>query len=829
MCFSSSGIHTQLRWGWIAICTVATALPACTHPPGSQVDAKSESASTLDRLQAFKEATPAQYGIGDDPALTTFLFEIEGGSDLDLVDVVSREFEWSSETAEFAIEGSIERALAWSERVTKDSTSRNSVAEAALWAALERSPRSWPLHEELADFYDENFEQCNEDGLQRIADHWGDIREFVSRTGSIVQQCPRLAVNALQTYPEDLGVLRAVILGFDRKFSSTWPISLAARHYATEIARANGDDLSSVRDGIFSSYLESLLLAGAVDAALEFYDSMSPLIQRNILRADPEDVSRPDQEIEGSPQQAIAFELTAALLLRGRFDHARAIIPAPREPEESLDPPKTVDTASRRRHYSSGQQHCRRILQATLNGVPGDPFRLLIEVSGLEAFSSRGNKCVHSATWRSLLIRMAKDAGYSSIARSIESRRDSPLSQSTFEYFEENYAAVLQALPPGLAASYEKIESELRIASTEASQNPGAPASTSRLMKRILQPAPDVFIERPLPKDIPPQPSLQEEADKWMAKWDESDEIADDSLSDAVREERDGNRVLRISANQTYDPMGEVGFGGYWLKISDDGGESWEKPLYTGLRNRLPYVVRNQSHLPLLKEGRIQIEVAIDEVEVESVTFPPIGMTSRIQREGIFVAATLDDLKRDSDGDGLTDLAEHALLLDPDSRDSDQDGLSDGEDNLPHVPRGFGSQDRAEALAAALPAMFGAGLRANVVSSVPSSGSEASQLRAAMGTPVSEGDEWNLFLVGDRGDFESLDTSQRVVVLTPDEAEAVRQQRGIFYPARIVLFELDEAQENGILVWSASWTGGTIRLRKLDGKWSAEVTGNWIT
>lgn len=63
---------------------------------------------------------------------------------------------------------------------------------------------------------------------------------------------------------------------------------------------------------------------------------------------------------------------------------------------------------------------------------------------------------------------------------------------------------------------------------------------------------------------------------------------------------------------------------------------------------------------------------------------------------------TLEALRKDSDGDGLTDLLEAQLLLDPGQADSDADGLSDSLDAAPNVDStGMGVVERGAARALA--------------------------------------------------------------------------------------------------------------------------------
>lgn len=150
-----------------------------------------------------------------------------------------------------------------------------------------------------------------------------------------------------------------------------------------------------------------------------------------------------------------------------------------------------------------------------------------------------------------------------------------------------------------------------------------------------------------------------------------------------VRVERDGARIVAITASQSLDPAGEVGSGGYWLSLSGDGGKSFAAPLYMGLRVFGPYTIRPESNLPLLAADTLQIEVLLRRIDPEKIMFPPIALPIAESRDDIYLTLPLADLRRDTDGDGLTDLAEQAMLLDPDCDDTDGDGLEDGVDSLP--------------------------------------------------------------------------------------------------------------------------------------------------
>lgn len=59
---------------------------------------------------------------------------------------------------------------------------------------------------------------------------------------------------------------------------------------------------------------------------------------------------------------------------------------------------------------------------------------------------------------------------------------------------------------------------------------------------------------------------------------------------------------------------------------------------------------------------------------------------------------------------------------------------------------------------------------------------------------------------------------------TPAPAAVQRRQRGD--APRIVY---NRARDPGYAIWSAGWTGGTYRLRLVDGPWVFEDMGSWIT
>lgn len=127
---------------------------------------------------------------------------------------------------------------------------------------------------------------------------------------------------------------------------------------------------------------------------------------------------------------------------------------------------------------------------------------------------------------------------------------------------------------------------------------------------------------------------------------------------------------------------------GDFIVLSQDGGAHWSSPLYLGI-HRLPeawYAPLADSKLPLVSNGNIQIEVTIWKRDKTQDGSPLLGYKYLWKKWNKYLSVRLDDLRRDTDGDGLTDLFEERIITDSRSPDTDKDGLSDSVDNQPLTP-----------------------------------------------------------------------------------------------------------------------------------------------
>lgn len=294
-----------------------------------------------------------------------------------------------------------------------------------------------------------------------------------------------------------------------------------------------------------------------------------------------------------------------------------------------------------------------------------------------------------------------------------------------------------------------------------------------------------------------------------------------------VRYEQQGRRVVAITVSQSLDPTGEISAGGYWVSLSDDGGEHFQAPLYTGLRMFEPYVVAARSKLPMLAGDHLQLEVAVRQLDDEHVMLPPISLPMKAQRNDLYLDIPLADLTRDTDGDGLTDIAEWAMLLDPKHADTDGDGIPDGRDPLPQVAASHAADPHAPALVAVLTDLFDKSLGAIVTTSA--TGTEPAQAHAISSSTDNYNSARAIFIRAPATYFSGVAMHGRMIVLSTQQAATFGKARGRFFVMSMPVFEVSHDGKRALVVWSSGWSGGTYLLTRQGDHWKVEPLQNWIT
>jgi hypothetical protein len=147
-----------------------------------------------------------------------------------------------------------------------------------------------------------------------------------------------------------------------------------------------------------------------------------------------------------------------------------------------------------------------------------------------------------------------------------------------------------------------------------------------------------------------------------------------------IKQEKAGNNWAIVYTDSKYDDFIYGGWG-YWLALSHDNGKTWNK-YYTGLTENCYYFLKRNSRIPLWKDSvTLQIETAIVR-QISEVIHPMPAEFETIQ-DSLAVQLDLRKIIQDSDNDGLTDIAEYKMMLNPNNPDTDGDGIEDGEDKNP--------------------------------------------------------------------------------------------------------------------------------------------------
>jgi hypothetical protein len=370
--------------------------------------------------------------------------------------------------------------------------------------------------------------------------------------------------------------------------------------------------------------------------------------------------------------------------------------------------------------------------------------------------------------------------------------------------------------PPDFQAVRKELEASVRKAGDfHGDCSPGRMASGDDTLRRRT--------EHPLP------PSLRWTGRRGPARIPVQARAALSEFS-VVRYSASGKVAAAISLSQAVDPTGEVSGGGYWLHLSHDGGKTWGKPLYLALQQYEPYDVVSESHLPLLRGRTLQIEVEVKEVDPASVMFPPVALRAKRTARDLYITLSLDDIERDSDGDGLTDLLEEKLHTNPFDADTDHDGLSDADDPLPQVSAVAPMIADSEVVRLALQAIFGYDAAA-IITGGPHPTTRApitiKDLLTAAGAPRGR-QPTVLFLESQKALFRGLTLPNTTIILDDAEVRHDERRYGLFYPVSFHLW-FNHSHTKAFVLWSASWTGGTLTFTKQRGKWQKPEQSSWIT
>ncbi len=366
-------------------------------------------------------------------------------------------------------------------------------------------------------------------------------------------------------------------------------------------------------------------------------------------------------------------------------------------------------------------------------------------------------------------------------------------------------AAAAMALEAEIGASRSRLEERLERCVEEAHAALGPDPMASVVDRLLRAPLLVKFPEHPLPAGLAPLTEEERHRDSAAQALVRLPPELDAHFV-TVRAERRDRRAAVIGL-PTQDDNSR-----YQVFLSADGGTTWSRPLSAGLELSHDYDVLAGSSLPLLAGDHLHVEVvrreADPDAESETATERAAAGTASAAEQagrgraapGIYLDIPLAALARDSDGDGLTDLAEEELVTDPRDPDTDRDGVMDGADRMPQVA----PQRRPGPESLALAAMFAA------MEARDRSGASPDSLH-----PPTE------FWIADRQLFTAVHPRHRLVVLTPAELGLAEKKLGPLLARTITLFVLDHAGTEGFVIWTTGNWGESFYLTLESGGWRA--------
>lgn len=295
-----------------------------------------------------------------------------------------------------------------------------------------------------------------------------------------------------------------------------------------------------------------------------------------------------------------------------------------------------------------------------------------------------------------------------------------------------------------------------------------------------------------------------------------------------LRYGREAGEQQIIYQSTDYDQPGEVPAFGLWYQATRKG--EWQKPLYLGLQQYFPYVVTPASGLPLLAGDKLQIEVRVQEIDPDTITFPPVGLGYRRQDRGLLIELPLATLRSDADDDGLTDIEERRIGLDPANRDTDGDGMPDGWDPLPLTPVIRQQEPWKQALAMQILEKI-IGHEREAIMIQPADGPlTLDDMLAASAKPVPAVKIDTVMLVGQADLFAGLAVPYRLLVYSVADVAALARDGAPNMPPGIETLYSSLDRRTHYVAWSASWVGGTFIVR-CDANWTCvtKSISEWIT
>lgn len=258
---------------------------------------------------------------------------------------------------------------------------------------------------------------------------------------------------------------------------------------------------------------------------------------------------------------------------------------------------------------------------------------------------------------------------------------------------------------------------------------------------------------------------------------------------------------------------------GLWVGFSPNAGKSWEY-FYTGIVQRQPLYCKWYSKIPLIKsESELQIETCLLR-QISRFSHPGPGPSYEVVKDGLRLTLDLNNLKKDSDKDGLTDIVETKLYTNLNNKDTDGDGISDDLDLNPRIS--IQRTNRTGVFESVLNEEI------NFQDTVGLSISSQKVPKIEYVTDTTE----TILIVSDNPDVQSIQPkSRRVIILSEKE---YKKSKGKFRNelndmSISPLFKVDNEIDTYIFTRSYNTWGDEYLIRKTKNGWEILIISSWIS
>ena len=253
-----------------------------------------------------------------------------------------------------------------------------------------------------------------------------------------------------------------------------------------------------------------------------------------------------------------------------------------------------------------------------------------------------------------------------------------------------------------------------------------------------------------------------------------------------------------------------------WVAYSSDGGESWEY-YYTGIVQRQPIFVKWYSKLPLINdEGDLQREACLLR-QMSSYILPFGSPGFNVPKDGLLLTLDLKTLRKDSDGDGLTDIVEARFRTDPDKADTDGDGVPDNLDLNPRfaLPRTEKTVIMETVIEDYL-LNFHTDTLSNLQIPEPNYATDTTE---------------TVLIVSNSPDIQSIQPkSHRIIILTEEEYEFLKESFDEDLPKTTItpLFKVDDIPDAFVFHIDYGMSGKNYVVVRIDKGWVLKITSSMI-